>query len=129
MRPKFVADAIESVPKLVGRLILLSQAIDPKSGAYEEALLRALCGQAGTDALKQRLHEQVLLQWLDTSLAQRVADLVFHFRKLDNGREAVGAAIQRKTYLGWLPVNTTTMHQQHFAMEMEQALAMAYVRL
>ncbi len=114
--------AIDAVPTLLGRLVLLSGMFDEANGTYQPSLIGI---PAGACPRAERLHRQMTIEWLSTGFEQQVRDATDCIRGLG------GPAMARfvlQPYNRLLPRHLDPMHREHFAETIPHVIAVACTR-
>ena len=115
--------AVDAVPTLLGRLVLLSAILDPETGAYEPWLV----GIPDTGAGMETLHHELLLEWLGAGMAAQVSDAAEYFKDAP-AHERRKHPLFEGGYARLLPPNTTSAHREHFLRTIPEIVAMALAR-
>ena len=127
----FVARAVDAIPTEFGRLVLLGSLQDKSSGAYQGALAAlAFDGGALRDAL-ERHHKKAFHSWLKRDARCQAEDVFWYCHAA--GRKAREAAanwiVRAGDYSSLVPSSAGESDQEKFRLNLEQALATAYVKL
>lgn len=128
--PELVAETLESVPTMFGRIVWLANMLDRQSGRYEHPLPFRILRDAAISDLLRRTHEQLIISWLDTTAKYRVLDLAqFLQRYQEECFEIASNLLRRNSYADLLPLRIPPMNRDHFLLDMEWALPLAVAQI
>lgn len=127
---EFVSDALESIPTIFGRLILVASFIDRKEQRYTLPVLEKIYDPAAAQKLLKDSHQDLLLRWLEMSIEIRVKDASAFFRWLGNDdRSTLRNVIRQGDCSSLLPLQVEEMHAAHFETDIRYVLRAAYAKL
>jgi hypothetical protein len=114
---------LSQIPSVYGRLVYLASLRDANSGIYRHHGLSAAFGREESIGALRKSHEETFLEWLKLSLADKSADLSFHFQNVQESPRAVATYLARSHfYLSQVPDSASPAQRRQFKMEMETLL-------
>ncbi len=129
-----ITEQLEAIPTLFGRIAKASNAWNSRTGLYEwDSLGEAAegpCTPAEISGVVERIHEELVMEWLNKQVRYQAADMAAHFRRDGAfGLRKLWTLQDRRDYRHLLPVSVPKFQAQHFQLEMTIVLPLAAARL
>jgi hypothetical protein len=114
---------LSQIPSNYGRLVYLASLRDANSGVYRHHGLSASFGREESLSALRKSHEDTFREWLNLTLSHKSADLITHFRNVEENPRRVVTYLARATpYLSQVPDSASPAQRRQFKMEMETLL-------
>ncbi len=113
-------NTLSQIPTVVGKMAYLAALRDPNTGTYRHDGLTGLFGREQSGKALRESHEQVFLEWLRLTMAQKNVDLARYISDLN--AEAETGVSRRTLAENWLTSRIYETHVPASAREMEREL-------
>ena len=120
---------IESVPTVIGRIVLMAAMLDRNNRQYVHPLNLPNLREASANRLMADTHLRLVIAWLDNPLENRVNDMKEFLSSFGPEGSDLGWVIRRLgKYEDLMPVRIPAMVREHFLREMELSLRLAFAQ-
>jgi hypothetical protein len=114
---------LSQIPSTYGRLVYLASLREANSGVYRHHGLSAAFGREESLSALRKSHEDTFREWLSLPMSAKSADLITHFRNVEENPRQVLTYLARATpYLSQIPDSASPAQRRQFKMEMETLL-------